>query len=147
MKTEQGLSAFFSCNIGLRQGENLPPILFSLFLNDLKSIFSRSVNGLKLPHSIARDFDFHDIENYVHLFLLLYADDTIILAETPGDMQKALDVLKEYCEKFGLCINTSKTKIVILPLALKLALICPKFFFFFVFIIIVDVIFIMCSQS
>ena len=29
-------SALFPCNIGIRQGENLLPVLFSLYLNDLE---------------------------------------------------------------------------------------------------------------
>ena len=31
-------SQFFSCNVGVRQGENLSPILFSIFLNDLTEL-------------------------------------------------------------------------------------------------------------
>ena len=44
--------------------------------------------------------------------LLLYADDTVVLAECPEDLQKALDILKIY-EVWGLDINVRKTKVMI----------------------------------
>ena len=46
--------------------------------------------------------------------MLLYADDTIILAEYERDFQTVLDSVHEYCTKFKLIINTNKTKIIIL---------------------------------
>ena len=50
---------------------------------------------------------------YMHLFLLMYADDTIVLSESPDDMQECLNALAVYCNSFGLEINTSKTKVVV----------------------------------
>ena len=47
------------------------------------------------------------------LFLLLYADDTVIFSETKEDMQHALLEFEEYCYNWKLQVNASKTKIVI----------------------------------
>ena len=46
---------------------------------------------------------------FLYLFLLLYADDTVVLAECPEDLQRAFDILKIYCEFWGLDINVRKT--------------------------------------
>ena len=47
----------------------------------------------------------------MRLYVLLYADDTIILAETAEDLQVALNgVLKKWCLK----VNTANTKIVVI---------------------------------
>ena len=39
-------SEYFVSNIGVRQGENLSPLLFSLFLNDLTEFMSNAYSGL-----------------------------------------------------------------------------------------------------
>ena len=95
-------------------GGNLLPGLFSLFLNDLKGFFtSNNVQGLKLPFALAQDVCLQDIERKKYLFLL-YADDTIVLAECPEDLQRALDILKIYCEFWGLDINVRTTKVMLI---------------------------------
>ena len=114
VKTRHGLSQFFVSNVGLRQRENLLPVLFSLFLNDLKGFFTNyNAQGLKLPFALAQVVCLQDIDNYLHLFLLLFADNTVVLAECPEDLQRALDILKTYCEFWGLDINVRKTKVMI----------------------------------
>ena len=50
---------------------------------------------------------------YLNLFVLLYADDTILLAETPDQLQLALNGLYEFCVEKKLQVNSSKTKIMI----------------------------------
>ena len=40
VKTRHGLSQFFVSNVGLRQGGNFSPVLFSLFLNDFKGFLT-----------------------------------------------------------------------------------------------------------
>ena len=47
------------------------------------------------------------------LFLLMYADDIIIFAESPEGMQNNLNILEMYCKKWNLTVNTNKTKVMI----------------------------------
>ena len=54
-----------------------------------------------------------ELEQFLRLYVLLYADDTIILAETAEDLQQALNGLNSYCQKWSLKTNISKTKLVI----------------------------------
>ena len=47
------------------------------------------------------------------IFVLLYADDTVIMANDAESLQKNLHHLSEYCDMWNLSVNTDKTKIVI----------------------------------
>ena len=51
---------------------------------------------------------------YLRLYLLLYADDTVILAESKVELQTALNAMYLYCKTWNLEVNASKTKAVIL---------------------------------
>jgi hypothetical protein len=46
------------------------------------------------------------------LFLLLYADDIVIISDSLDDLQKGLNILKDYCERWKLTVNVNKTKIM-----------------------------------
>ena len=41
-----------------------------------------------------------------------WADDLVIFLTTQSGLQKSLDKLQQYCSKWGLSINTDKTKYV-----------------------------------
>jgi hypothetical protein len=43
----------------------------------------------------------------------LYADDTVVLAASPAELQKALDAMYSYCNLWKLTVNTEKTKVII----------------------------------
>ena len=104
-------SATFSSNVGVRQGENLSPILFSIFLNDLTEFISHAYDGLTNVNDMAKNIlSDDDIEVYLRLYILLYADDTVIFAESDQELQAALNAMFLYCKSWDLEVNPSKTK-------------------------------------
>ena len=105
------LSDYFTCNIGVRQGENLSPLLFSIFLNDLESFMASKYDGLIMANNTITDCFEDELIVYIKLFLLLYADDTVILSESPKELQKALNGMYEYCKCYKLEVNAQKTKV------------------------------------
>ena len=106
--THEGATIFFPCLTGVRQGENLSPLLFSLYLNDLNHyLMSNNAGGSTC------EFNSEDIYIYLKIMVLLYADDTVLFSNTEGEMQHALDVYQTYCNTWHLTVNVDKTKIVI----------------------------------
>ena len=87
-------------HVGLRQGCQMSPILFSLYINDIDTLLRKT--------------DIHPpfIEN-TEIPVLLYADDLLVMSVTQVGMQRALDTLSKYCEKWQLKVNCTKTKIII----------------------------------
>ena len=43
----------------------------------------------------------------------IYADDSVLNAESRLDLQKSLDSVHGYCQRWKLCVNILKTKIVV----------------------------------
>lgn len=73
-------SSFFACNVDVRQGENLSPLLFSIHLNDFQEYISKFFAGL--PQISEKVINFGELDMYLNLYCLLYADDTIVLLRT-----------------------------------------------------------------
>ena len=77
-------SEFFVSNTGVPQGENLSPILCSIFLNDLSDFISHAYNGfndISKMSKILLSYDKNEVFFFFKVYILLYADDTVIFAE------------------------------------------------------------------
>ena len=56
IKTHDELSInFFKCNVDVRQDENLSPVLFEIYLDDLQRFVFRWYDGLEYLGNIAQD--------------------------------------------------------------------------------------------
>jgi hypothetical protein len=83
-------------------------MLFSLYLNDLETFFNyHNARGVEC------EINNEQLLLYLKLFVILYADDTVLLSDTSKDLQKQLNLFEEYCKQWKLTVNTDKTKIVI----------------------------------
>ena len=84
--------------MGTKQGDNLSPNCFSIYLNPLLTELKASGIGVSLDNDI--------------ISVLAYADDLVLIAENEADLQLLLNILQRWCSKWRLCVNVDKTKIM-----------------------------------
>ncbi|XP_037931563.1 uncharacterized protein LOC119666353 [Teleopsis dalmanni] len=73
------LSKWFSSNTGVKQGCLISPLLFALFIDDLNNYLSEGI-----------------LINGTCIKLLLYADDLVLIADSPLKMQTMINELYSY---------------------------------------------------
>ena len=101
-------SNYFPCKIGVRQGENLSPLLFALFLNDFEDYLVSS-NVVGVDH-ISDEME-NELNVFLKVMLILYADDAVLMSNSQEDLQLQLDCLHSYCQLWKLKVNVDKTKL------------------------------------
>ena len=101
VKSTNGLTCEFPIEIGTRQGCNLSPTLFNLYINDL----SKEFDGNETDNIL--------IDNKV-INCLMYADDLVLLSKTESFMKTSLQKLEKFCNKWRLNISVEKTKILVI---------------------------------
>ena len=99
VKINNSITPTFKSEVGVKQGHNLSPTLFNVYLNDLK-FPEDSCDPIKLSS--------------VSLSHLLWADDLLIMSQSSVGLQKCLDVLHNYCKEWKLCINIEKSNVMII---------------------------------
>lgn len=94
--------------MGLMQGGVLSPLLFAFYVNDSDINFIKNnCPSIELQ--------------MINIFLLMFADDMVLIAETPDGLQSMLNTLNEYTIEWDLNVNVSKTKVVIFRNAGKMS--------------------------
>lgn len=92
----------FYCSKGLKQGEITSPLIFSLFINELATdIINNGRHGVQL------------IPDMIQLFILLFADDIVLLSDSVIGLQNQLNVLARKSAALDLQVNLDKSNIVI----------------------------------
>ena len=82
VKIDNCLTDFSPVQLGVKQGDNLSPNLFKIYINDLPDYLERAFDPITL--------------NGRSIHCLMYADDIILLSSSANGLQKKLDILSKY---------------------------------------------------
>ena len=75
IKKDNLISGYFPSNIGVRQGDNISPLLSALFINDFKHNIASTYHQFNIADSCYPTLNDNGIL-LIKMFVLLYADNT-----------------------------------------------------------------------
>ena len=99
------MTEFFVIDIGVRQGCNLSPILFALFINGLAEEIKKLGKGI--------------LHGKVRVCILLFADDIVLLAENRKDLELLMNVTYQYSRRWRFNFNYDKSAVVVFDINKK----------------------------
>ena len=119
----------FQVTTGVRQGCVLSPVLFNIYIDHIiREALTNMGGGLQLDYRLQGELNYKyrdKPEGTLLLQALLYADDTVLLAESQGQLQHMVDALHAACTRWGMEISVEKTKVLPLgntgPLVISIA--------------------------
>ena len=95
----------FPIRQGVCQGAVLSPLLYSLFVDEL--LVNHSASG----HGVSMDG--------VYCGALMYADNLVLIADSPGELQALLDIAAAYASKWRYLFNASKSFVLVFGESLR----------------------------
>ena len=96
------LSEFFECHLGVKQECLLSPLIFSLLISEVANfIRKKGKHGIQL------------IPGQDEIFLLLFADDIVLLSSAPSGLQNKINSLEKASISLGLVANLEKTEVMV----------------------------------
>ena len=104
VKLSNGMTDFFQSKIDVRQDCKLSPVLFNLFIDDIVDSVGNSQNVLYLPGKL----------NKISINCLLYVDDLVFVSESATSLQRCLNDINSFCNKWHMKINLTKTKCMVI---------------------------------
>ena len=106
IKLDNGVLDPIVSNLGLKQGCPLSPMLFNLYIDDMKTIFDKECDPVTLQNE--------------DLYHFLYADDLVLLSTSASGLQRSLHKLSTYSDSKCLTVNIKKSRTMTFNLAGRL---------------------------
>ena len=72
-------------------------------MKDFQKYVSSKFTGISL------NYDDMNVQVFLKVYVLLYADDTLLFSEIAKGMQNVINATLSYCEENNMCINSDRT--------------------------------------
>jgi hypothetical protein len=104
IKTPAGTLDPIFASVGVKQGCPLSPTLFGIYIDSLQQHVTQHLPQAGPAMATAP---------HMRMSLLIYADDTAILADSEAELQQLLTCVEGWCTAHGMTISTIKSEVVV----------------------------------